>query len=802
MAIRTITFEATLDGISPKAPQNAGIQGEHNATTVVINLSPQLVTEINKPNTYYRFEFVDCMGQFDTTENFTLSSGALSVNIDIPNGWTSSGGNAELRLVIVRLNVDNNEEMILYSLPCKLKFEGRDTGTGLTPETVEKGLSGLIADVTNATINAQAAATSALDATSYANTQGDYAKSQGDYAKVQGDYAKSQGDYAELQGNYAKAKGDYADEYGAAARVATDSATAAAAAANAAANSANTAANAANAAANSANTAANNANQAADNANQAAEAARQALDDIENMVADGVATANSYTDTVTAGKVDKVEGKGLSTNDYTNADKAKVENLPENTNAELALKANAADVEAALSDKADTSYVIANLEALNTSKADKSALSETNLRVAEIGKDLSDYKAVLVQLNPNQEAKQTVSDYGRVSLPVNAASGHMSAVVGGVTVTQLEPNGRAFCNNIAAFNHHYYSPVVTQNADNIEVAIPEGRTETYFGWDTDTYLKPDAYYFIKIDLEWVSGTDLYFRPCNSAGGVYRWRAQNGRHTLFGKFKAPIDLGGNNDWHVFQFLGAAGDSFKIYKISQYEISADEYNSLSNDKLSKRYDFLPYGTHSTVSAMRIVSESEDKSQRTELYIPDVGGMRSTGTVRDEISCNQQTGQWVHIMRVGDDGVALSNPITAPVNVSGTLLSYPKGIVYSEPVLPVAGIYTANGISVTNTDFPIESIERIYKIDFATGVETEINPSSAVVAGNGLSFTHPGLAAGDIVFFTYYHSVTGTNPKLTLSYYDSRYTVKDSVTNKFYRWRITVANGVPSIVVEEVS
>ena len=270
MAIRTITFEATLDGISPKAPQNAGIQGEHNATTVVINLSTQLITELNKPNTYYRFEFVDCMGQFDTTENFTLSSGAIGVNIDIPNGWTSSGGNAELRLVIVRLNVDNNEEMILYSLPCKLKFEGRDTGTGLTPETVEKGLSGLIADAKTATESANSAASSAINAAITVS--------------MAGDYAKEKGDYAELQGNYAKAKGDYADEHGAAARVATDLA--------------NTAATAANAAANSANTAANNANQAAGNANAAADAANAAADAavaVGKKTPEGGEIFNSYT---------------------------------------------------------------------------------------------------------------------------------------------------------------------------------------------------------------------------------------------------------------------------------------------------------------------------------------------------------------------------------------------------------------------------------------------------------------------------------------------------------------------------
>lgn len=42
-----------------------------------------------------------------------------------------------------------------------------------------------------------------------------------------------------------------------------------------------------------------------------------------------------------SGKVDKIPGKGLSTNDYTNADKQKVNNLPVNVNAELSRKVNA-----------------------------------------------------------------------------------------------------------------------------------------------------------------------------------------------------------------------------------------------------------------------------------------------------------------------------------------------------------------------------------------------------------------------------------------------------------------------------
>lgn len=57
--------------------------------------------------------------------------------------------------------------------------------------------------------------------------------------------------------------------------------------------------------------------------------------------------------TAIAGKVDKVTGKGLSTEDYTTAEKAKVTNVPSNTTSELAAKADSTAVNAALSNKAD-----------------------------------------------------------------------------------------------------------------------------------------------------------------------------------------------------------------------------------------------------------------------------------------------------------------------------------------------------------------------------------------------------------------------------------------------------------------
>ena len=57
-----------------------------------------------------------------------------------------------------------------------------------------------------------------------------------------------------------------------------------------------------------------------------------------------VTNVPSDTNALLANKVDKVNGKGLSTNDYTTAEKNKVENLPSSTNAELAKKENKSTV--------------------------------------------------------------------------------------------------------------------------------------------------------------------------------------------------------------------------------------------------------------------------------------------------------------------------------------------------------------------------------------------------------------------------------------------------------------------------
>ena len=69
--VRTITFAATSKGVTPTGPQEAGVQGDHNATVVVWQLDETLLNEAYR----YRCEYVDGSGGWDTTPYLALESG-------------------------------------------------------------------------------------------------------------------------------------------------------------------------------------------------------------------------------------------------------------------------------------------------------------------------------------------------------------------------------------------------------------------------------------------------------------------------------------------------------------------------------------------------------------------------------------------------------------------------------------------------------------------------------------------------------------------------------------------------------
>lgn len=145
-------------------------------------------------------------------------------------------------------------------------------------------------------------------------------------------------------------------------------------------------------------------------------------------------------------------------------------------------------------------------------------------------------------------------------------------------------------------------------------------------------------------------------------------------------------------------------------------------------------------------------------------------------------------------------LANDVVTPIQTSGNLISYPSGTVYVENVVADAGNYTTK-FDIKELQLPIKSIDKLIKYNFTTGVQTVLDTSLAVINADKKSFTHPNLAKDDMVFVDYFYDVESTLGETTIEYLDSRHTIKDSVNNKFYKWDIKSANGVPTVSLTEV-
>ena len=216
-------------------------------------------------------------------------------------------------------------------------------------------------------------------------------------------------------------------------------------------------------------------------------------------------------------------------------------------------------------------------------------------------------------------------------------------------------------------------------------------------------------------------------------------------------------------------------------------------------------LPNGTKDEINVTdrKLIKRIGEKSNIANGMVIDFADMAEGGTYY-AWNDDGETEAGVKGDTLGIDATTLiyqlATPLEIPIQVSGTLVSYPSGTVYVEPFVVDAGLYN-NGITVLHQDLPIKSIEKISKIDYETGIEYELDKSKVVINTDKLSLTHPDLQNGDIVFFIYEYDKESTIPEIEVEFYDSRYVVKDSATGKFYKWSITVTNGTPSIQLTEV-
>lgn len=81
---------------------------------------------------------------------------------------------------------------------------------------------------------------------------------------------------------------------------------------------------------------------------------------------------------------------------------------------------------------------------------------------------------------------------------------------------------------------------------------------------------------------------------------------------------------------------------------------------------------------------------------------------------------------------------------------------------------GLYTETGFIISDQSLPIKSLISVKKKDLATGQDVDIDLSTCIVAGDGLSFTSSALVEGDSIVCVYeYDDSLGTIPQIVVKY-----------------------------------
>ena len=183
--IRQITYTIGEDmQLTPTAVQDAGVQGEHNATQIGFALPATLRTGYK-----LYLEALDGRGGYDRTSALTLTDGA--VYTCLPREWTQAGGELTLRLVAKAVAADGTVTETVYTFEVRLRLRDRNIPeNGVTP-LLEQELQNAIAAGEQAKQAATTATEKAATATEKAKAAADSATAATKKAELAGDKAET-----------------------------------------------------------------------------------------------------------------------------------------------------------------------------------------------------------------------------------------------------------------------------------------------------------------------------------------------------------------------------------------------------------------------------------------------------------------------------------------------------------------------------------------------------------------------------------------------------------------------------------
>lgn len=155
MAIREIVWTVADNGktIHPTAPQDGGVQGEHNATRAVWRVGENSVWETPTFKVYVECE--DNAGNVDHTEPLQVVGGQISVLL--PQAWTQYGGISTLRLV-----AEEEDGVVAYSVEGYARFSSRQNASKKVDGLMKGRLAQMEAEMREAVADATSAAETAV----------------------------------------------------------------------------------------------------------------------------------------------------------------------------------------------------------------------------------------------------------------------------------------------------------------------------------------------------------------------------------------------------------------------------------------------------------------------------------------------------------------------------------------------------------------------------------------------------------------------------------------------------------------
>lgn len=480
---------------------------------------------------------------------------------------------------------------------------------------------------------------------------------------------------------------------------------------------------------------------------------------------------------------------------------------------------------------------------------------EIKLKIAQIEKELGDYQQTMAMVNINQEPTQQMAGAGVVSLPKNAADGQfVSTIFRGLTEETKSTIGACRLRSVGKnlFDKNNVSVGMILSTGMFDPSLSEIRTSDYIEVASNTtYTLKNAAINSSHGLDYFDVDKNHLDEGDKATGYNETRTfTTGSNTKYIRASVHID---NLDSAQIE-EGTVATPYEPYKEStQYLPNVGELRSLPNGTKDEvrvsggKADLIKRVSNEINTWDLVWGNASSPGSTTENYWSVTTGSLSglvsrTATVRwnlknyngisyasfadyniadkltsiisptfdtlylkipkaeMEIVSSSNIMAWLEQNQVTLTYQLAEPIVTDNVQVSGTLLSNPSGTIYVENAVADAGLYT-DKITILQQDLPIRELEKIAKVDFITGAETELDISQAVISTDKLSFIHPDLADGDIVFFTYFYDRESTLGEVTLEYYDSRYILKDSVTNKFYKVVPAVANGILTNTLVEV-